>query len=256
MATGRTTSKFAACYLDYWNLAGNAIISGGPFTIDAQQGDHATWGDAITGGLPVSINITPNTLNCVMEKGVGSYMDMTATPVQPGAHLLSFPIGIRAAPAQGDPVFCCYAEELGLVSDITAGMVTFNMNFGPYNVTKLTNYRKAWGVLLHSFTAAADANTATGVDNGAATAAGGYMVYHIYTGTGTATVKVQDAATNTDGSFADLVGATTGVVDTNSTTLFGIVQLGATAAVRQFLRWQIVKGTATSVTFALSFIRG
>ncbi len=81
------------------------------------------------------------------------------------------------------------------------------------------------------------------------------MMYQVLAGNGTATLKVQDAATNTNPSFADLTGATTGVI-TCAAGVHGFVQLGVTATVRQFLRWQIVWGGATSVSFALGFMRG
>ncbi len=78
----------------------------------------------------------------------------------------------------------------------------------------------------------------------------------VLAGNGTATIKTQHAALNLDGSFADLGGCTTGVVDCSS-PFAGIYNTTAvTTTVNQYLRWQIVLGTATSVTFALAFVRG
>jgi len=249
---GRTTSKWTSVYLDYWHLAAKGIISAGPLAVEAEMGDHATFGDAITGGLPVSMNITPGTINYVLEFGVNSYMSPTASPNAPGTHLLTFAIGDRAAAAQGDPVFCCYGEQLSSASDIGAGMVTMNQVFGPYNVAQIHAYTKAWGKLLHAFSSTDAVNSSAGVDGLAATTAGGYMVYHVYAGTGTVTIKVQDSANNSD--WLDLSGATTGVI--TQTNAYGIVSIGTTATVRQYLRWQVVFGTASACEFALSFIRG
>jgi hypothetical protein len=163
--------------------------------------------------------------------------------------------GIRDAPAQGDPAFCGTFEQLNYMADPGAGMIAANLQFGGYDVTQLINYSKPWGVLLRPLTATTAVNSAIGVDdNGAATSAGGWMMYQVTAGNGTATLKVQDAATNLDGSFADLSGATSGSV-TCAAGLSGVVAIGITATVRRYLRWQIVFGTATSVTFALAFIR-
>jgi hypothetical protein len=79
-------------------------------------------------------------------------------------------------------------------------------------------------------------------------------MYQVFAGNGTATLKVQDAATNTNPSFADLSGATSGSVNC-ATPSAGVVAISTTATVRQYLRWQIVFGTATTVTFALAFVR-
>jgi len=130
-----------------------------------------------------------------------------------------------------------------------------NIPFGAWDVANLIDYEKPWGVLVHANGAETAVNSAAGIDDrGAATAACGYLVYQVFAGNGTATVKVQDAAINSDGSFSDLSGATSGVTDF-STPAAGIVAIGTTATVRQYLRWQIVLGTATTVTFALSFCR-
>jgi hypothetical protein len=40
-----------------------------------------------------------------------------------------------------------------------------------------------------------------------------------------------------------------------ATPKFGIIELAKTATVGRYLRWQIALGTASSVTFALAFMR-
>ena len=84
------------------------------------------------------------------------------------------------------------------------------------------------------------------------------MVYHVTPSSGgahTATIKVQDSDTDVSLDYDDLVGATTGVI-TVTAGVNGLVAISPTATVRQFVRWQIVLGTATSVTFVLSWHPG
>jgi hypothetical protein len=69
------------------------------------------------------------------------------------------------------------------------------------------------------------------------------------------TLKVQDAATNSNGSFSDLSGATSGSITAAVTPQSGMVALGTTATVRRYLRWQLVFGTATTCSFTAAFIR-
>ena len=71
----------------------------------------------------------------------------------------------------------------------------------------------------------------------------------------TATIKLQHSNTNVDGDFGDLAGATSGVINCVGGGVSGIAQTTVTETVERYTRWQIVLGTATSVTFALAFIR-
>ena len=79
-------------------------------------------------------------------------------------------------------------------------------------------------------------------------------MYQVFAGDGTATISVEDATTNSDANFAALTGATSGEIDFSTPTA-GIVAIGRTATVRRYLRWQISLNTATTVTFALAFVR-
>jgi hypothetical protein len=146
-------------------------------------------------------------------------------------------------------------EQLGYASEF-AGGVYVNAQFGNSSArASTTAYSSPWGVLLRPKTATTAVNAAVGIDDyGAATAFGGYMTYQVFAGDGTATIKVQDAAVNNDGGFADLSGCTSGSIACTG-PLFGRIAIGRTAAVRRYLRWQIALGTANTVTFALGFHR-
>ena len=83
------------------------------------------------------------------------------------------------------------------------------------------------------------------------------MVYRVWGFSGipgdAGTISVDDSADNS--SFLALSGCTTGSIDV-STKPSGIVAIGKTATVRQYVRWQVALGTASDVDLTLSFIRG
>lgn len=255
MATGRTNLKHARFYADGYDLSGYARQFG-PLLCEFAAEAEAALLDEVKGALPGVATLGVGELN--------GFFDNTATSglhaVMNGAGVkraVMCPIGIRAAPAQSDPVYCGEFEQLAYHGVPEGNFVTANIPFGPTDVAAATLvYAKPWGVLLHAKAAETAVNTATGVDdNGAASALGGFMAYQVFAGNGTATLKVQDAATNLDASFADLTGATTGSLDMSAVRA-GQVAIGVAATVRRYLRYQIVLGTATTVTFALAFVRG
>jgi len=122
-------------------------------------------------------------------------------------------------------------------------------------LTYTLGYDKPFGVLLHEKseeTAVNAVDSGLSSDKEIASERGGFLVYQIFSGDGTATISVEDSAD--DSSWAALSGATSGELDCSSVQ-HGLVPLGTTATVRRYLRWQISLNTATSVTFALAFIR-
>ena len=80
------------------------------------------------------------------------------------------------------------------------------------------------------------------------------MAYQLFSSNGTVNLKVQDAGTNSNGSFSDLVAS--GLITAAVTPAAALVPLSRTAAVNKYLRWQITLGTATTATFAIAFCRG
>lgn len=164
-------------------------------------------------------------------------------------------VGINAEPTAGNPMFAWSLAQKNyqMAGD---GFVMATMEFDPSATGVVTYYSNPWGILLHGEGDETAVNTATGVDdNGAATTKGGIFAFQILSSDGTVTVKAQDAATNANGSFSDLSGATSGVVDASTTPQHGFIALSQTATVRRYLRWQIVLGTATTVRFVCGLIR-
>ena len=170
-------------------------------------------------------------------------------------------IGDKAAPIAGVPAYCGQFRHSAYQVAESSGAVVAQLPFGGVSADAVTLYTAGWGVLLHANGAETAENTAVGFDNltsVATTTTGGYMVYHVLASslaTHTAAIEIEEADTNLDGSFAALTGATTGVI-TVKAGVSGIVALTPTATVKQFLRWQLTLGTATSVTFCLAFMRG
>ena len=256
MTVGRTVDKWARVYWDGYDISG-VSRSIGPTGIVYDEPELTTLQDAVKGyqaGHPQ--------LNCAAVNGV---LDNTATT---GLHTVAQTAGAKrtlliaygqlAEPAQGDACFGGQFTQGAYQSSSDGGAMVVTMPFQGWAADATFNPdARPFGVLLHALSAVTAVNSAVGVDdNGGATALGGYMIYQVTASSGgahTATIKVQDAAVNADGSFADLTGCTTGVI-TVTAGVSGIVK-ATVLDVRQYLRWQIVLGTATSVTFALGFVR-
>jgi hypothetical protein len=251
MSTGRTVNRWTRVYVDGYDLSGYAR-SIGPLSVEFDAPDLTVLSDGVVGVLPNQAHITPGELNGVLDNTATSGIQAVLSTAGTYRKVM-IPIGIRAAPAAGDPVFLGSFEQLSYKASDDGGAMVVNVPFGEYDITQVGNYTKPWGTLLHALSAATAANSDTGIDDrGSATTAGGYLMYQVTAGDGTATISVDDSADNS--SFTALSGATSGVIDCSAATS-GIVALGTTATVRRYLRWQIALGTASTVTFALAFVR-
>lgn len=250
----RTVTKWARFYMDGYDLSGYSRTVG-PLEATYDTEEAAAMTDELKNVIAGQPTINVGTLNGFFDNTATSGLHVVAN----GAGVIRnvmVPIGFLAAPTAGDPVFCGQFEQQEYTESGTNNSYV-SIPFGGWSGSASTLlYSKPWGSLLHAKNAETAVNSGTGInDRGAATTAGGYFAYQIFSSNGTVTVKVQDAATNTNPSFADLSGATSGSVDASVTPKHGIVALATTATVRQYLRWQIVFGTATTVTFAAAFVR-
>ena len=256
MATGRTHPKWVRFYMGGYPMSGYARTVG-PLKWEYEEAEiTAQMGDAVKGYLPGNASISCGTLNGVFDSTATSGLHVIASTVAT-SEVVMIPIGIRAAPAAGDPVFMGEFVQLGYHAEESGGAIFANIPFGEWDVANLLSHSrsKPWGILIRAQAACEAANTAVGIDDyGAATALGGYMMYQVQSGDGTATISMEDAATNEDAQFAALTGATTGELDCNNVQA-GIIDLTATQDVRRYLRWQISFSSASGVTFALAFCR-
>jgi len=252
MSTGRTLIKHARLYLSGYDMSGYTRDAGA-LMWEYEEANATGMSNSVMGYLPNKPTITPSVVNGLFDNTETSGMH-TVLGTPGSSRVFMMPFGIRAAPAEGDPTFCGQFQQ---ASYMTEGDIAVNvtMNFDEWDGAALIKYHNPWGILLHAASAETAANSASAeYDHGAQTTQGGYMVYQVLAGNGTATILVEHADTNVDGSFAALTGATTGVIDCSSPTS-GIVACATTETVERFLRWQLTLGTATTVTFALAFVR-
>lgn len=246
----RTLSKWQRIYVDGYDISGDARDVG-TLSVDNEAIDLTCIPDSVKGVLLGTTKVTLGTINGVLDPTAttGIHAVMNGAGVM---RTVMIPQGMQAAPAQGDPVFMGEFEQKDYMNKDS--YISMNFDNTSARATTLL-YSNPWGWLLHAKSAVTAVNTAVGIDDyGAATAFGGYMAYMVFAGNGTATISCQDAATNSDGSFAAITGATTGSIDC-STVKYGIVAIGRTADVRRYLRWQVAFGTATTLTFSLGFSR-
>lgn len=261
MATGRTVQRWMRAFMDGYPLASYAT-NAGPFAVTWEEYQTNPLDAAVKGVYLNRPQPSAGVLNTLFDETATSGSHVLGSAGAGSAHNLMFPIGIRAEPAIGDPVFCGRFLQLDYITTPSNdGVVASTWRFGGLDYNTQMNYGRFWGNLLHAYAQETAVNNSTAaaniVDNGAATNAGGWMMYQITSITGASgscVVRVQDSADGTN--FADLAGATSGTIAYNAAPTSGIVQLSPTATVRRYLRWQITLTTVTAIRFALAFVRG
>lgn len=255
MATGRTLQRWTRVFINGYDLSGYTVKIG-PLENSYAPADLTTIADAVKGALPGQGSAKCGTLNGVFDNTATSGLHVLSSAQAGEKRLVTTCLGIRAEPAVGDPCFTVEASQLGYGEVDTGGAMTVSVPFGEWSSSASSLlYARAWGRILNANTTRTGANSATGgVDNGAASTTGGYMIYHITTGDGgNATISIDDSAN--DSAYSALSGATTGNI-AMTTGVSGIVALSPTATVRRYLRWQLTLDTSVIVTFVLAFVRG
>lgn len=253
MATGRTVEHWMRVYVDGFDMSGQAR-SLKPLQIEYGEANLTALADTVKGYLRTHPQVNCGVLNAVFDNTASTGIH-NALRTAGDARTVLAALGIRGAPADGDPTFGGVFEQGAYQAVDDGGALTVTLPFLGWAVDAASLlYASPWGTLLHALAAATAANTGTGHDNptAGATTNGGYLVYQVTEGDGTATLSVDDSADNA--AFSALSGATTGSINC-ATRQHGIVAIGNTATVRRYLRWQIALGTAATVTFAASFHR-
>ena len=254
MATGRTTLKNYRIYVDGRDMSGYSR-SFGPLACTFEEGMDDSIDKDVKAVTLGNATVGMGTLNGIYDNtaSIGIHAHLQTAGVE---RTVLIGIGIQTPPVNNDIAFMGTFNQNGYEvggsdNPVTVSIPFANTSYGADNLY----YARPWGVLLHALAAETAANTAVGLDQLAGTTAGGYMCYQVTAGDGTATLKVQHSTTtNLDGSFGDLLSS--GSIDFTGGGKFGIVQLAPTATVGRYVRFQIALGTATSVTFALAFVRG
>jgi len=251
MATGRTHPKFQRVYIDGYDMSGYSRSLGeGGCTFD--EGIDDALSRDIKAVIAGQGNASFGPLNGIFDNTADSGLHVVANAGGTPRDVL-VGIGIQAVPADNDPSFSGRFEHLTYSGNPDSNPVAANLSFGApaFDAANLV-YANPFGVLLHANAAETDANSATGLDQAAQSTLGGWMMYQVLAGDGNAAIKVQDADTNLDGSFGDLL--TSGNIDC-STPTSGIVALDMGSTVERYVRWQLTLDTATTVTFVLSWHR-
>ena len=250
----RTLDKWLRVYIDGLDMSGYTRGLG-PLVVTRNPVDIRVVNESVIGVLTNHLSTSPGTYNGIFDTTAGG-LHASFAGGEGTIRTLMAAIGEEAEPALGVPVYGGQFIQGEYQTSVDGGAVVATMPFPAWSILADTMlYGNPWSRLLHPKGAEAAVNSAVGYDGGVggATAFGGYMLYQLFSSNGTVNLKTQDAAVNTDPSFADLVA--TGLFDASASPLFGIVPLSTTATVREFLRWQLVFGTATMATFALSFHR-
>jgi len=257
----RTNNKWIRPYLNGYRIGGWAANVGNVgYKCDVQP-EHA-YTDAVKNSVagfaeiavdPINTILAPDVATGVFElcnSGLGTYDYMIA-------------YGAPGEPITGNPMFAWRFEQAGYEADPGSGFVMANIalstTFVTNNPAVLGGYGSPWGVLAHADGAETAANTAIGIDDwGAVTLPnrGGLFFWHLFSSDGTVTLSLEEASTNSNGSFGALSGATSGSITAAVLPKSGQVALSNTAAVKRYIRWQMAKGTASTATFALGWIRG
>lgn len=255
MATGRTKPKWTRVYIDGYDMSGYARAVG-PLEITYDEADMTTLAESVKGYLANTPQVNVGTLSAVFDNTATSGLQArlgTAGAIR----TVLVAMGIRGAPAAGDPAFGGQFTQSGFQVEGDSGVYA-SIPFSGWAADATSRlYAGAWGQVVHPLGAETAANTANGFDNytGGETLKGGFFIYHItaFGGTGDATISVDDSANNS--TWLALSGATSGAIAHTSMPAYGIVALGNTATVRRYLRFQVALNTLTSVTFVSAFMR-
>ena len=250
----RLNNIYTRFYINGYDLSGYAINTG-DFGFEHDTAKVAAYSDAVKNvslGM-TSIKLGPVNAFLAPSATVGLHELMKSGAVDSDVMIA---MGTDNEPVVGQPVFAWRMQQTSYKAT-GADIVGANIEFGGAAYDTVKGYWNPNGLLVHAKGAETAPNTAVAtIDYGAQQTKGGVFAYQMFSSNGTATLKLQDASTNSNGSFADLSGATSGSIDASTTPKSGFVALSVTATINRYLRWQIALGTATTCTFACAFLLG
>lgn len=256
--TGRSISRYVRAWggtaAVAYDLSGDAT-SVGTLGIEFESQDIKVLNSEVVGAMLGRPTFSLGPINSILTTGAAGVGTFDKQAILQGTlQTMLIAWGMREAPTYGSIAFMGQfhlKSLMGLDTDVTHSL---SASYSPTTPAGL-NYVNAWGRVTHPLAAETAANTGTTnvVDGGAATTAGGYLVYVLTSiNAGTVAISIDDSADGT--SYSALSGATSGAL---SAVGAGLVQLGTTATVRRYTRWQIaLAGGASAVTFAIGFVRG
>ena len=248
----RTNTKHIRIYVDGYDLSGY-IRDAGTLSWLYDAVPDACITDEVKNVLLGQPSISLGPINAVLDNDAAGLFTVFKSPGM--YRYATIALGQLTAPAAGDPFFSWYLAQKDFSHVEGGGFVSVNLTFDTAG-TGFTACGKPWGLNIHPKAIRTAVNAAVGIDSGVTTSSlGGIFVYHLFSSNGTITLKAQDAATNLDASFADITGATSGIIDASTTPTGAMVALGVTQTIRRYWRGQLAFGTATTATFWLGLIR-
>jgi hypothetical protein len=241
MATGKTNSRWYRLIVDEVDLSGDSRQIG-EFGVNYQTAPVEGWSDGVMyftigqaehmlSGYQAVFNNTASTGSHTELSGIEEY-------------IVSLPIGIRAAPAVGDPAFLASFEQLNYLVDGTDGVLA-NVEFAK-SITDI-DHEAAWGVTLAPGTSLSATTNGTSVDNAASSANGAMAHLHVTaTSSGNWTLKVQDSTD--DAAWSDLItfSADGSAVTAEAADVAGTVD--------RYVRFQATRVAGTT-SFWVTFVR-
>lgn len=199
MATGKTNSKHYRLYVDEIDLSGNAR-SVGSFGNTYTEDDATGWSEGI-------INYTLGHLQTSLPGYQGVFHTAQHTELAAREeYLVSLLIGIKAAPAAGDPAYLAPLEQKSYNVDGN-GPVMVSADFvGPGSGT-YTLPSNTMGFVLMPYTNLTATTNGTAVNLGSAFANGALAHLHVISSdSGDFAFKIEDSATGAfSGEETDLI---------------------------------------------------
>ncbi|MFQ5433844.1 MAG: hypothetical protein ACE5FD_03120 [Anaerolineae bacterium] len=241
MATGKTNARWMRLIIDEFDLSGFSRTVGS-FGSTFDEADVVAMSDGwhnVTLGHPTAVFDGYQAI--FATDGTNDSHDALANVE---SRIISLPIGIKAVPAVGDPVFMTQAEQISYLPQGSDGvLVDVAMSKDTNNVGAGT----VWGVLLAAGASLSSTTNGTSVDNGASSADGAVAYLHITaTSSGNWAIKVQDSPD--DAVWSDLItfSADGSTITSEAGTVSGTVD--------RYLRFQATR-TAGTTTFWVSCLR-
>lgn len=180
-ATGKTAARHCRLLLDEAELSGDArqLAAAG---VRVGAIDQSGWSADIKTYLAGQAEILFGDLTAVF-----SNLAAANPQIQPGSHvklapiesfLATLPIGIRAAPAIGNPAMSSTFQQFAYTADVTPNdVVLVKAQFAPDGTASLNT--AVWGALLAAGSLMTITTTNGSVDNGAASTGGAVAFLHL-----------------------------------------------------------------------------
>ena len=244
MATGKTNPKHYRLFLDEFDMSGDARTVGS-CGITFKEDDVSGWSDGVLNFLLGHGQASIDGFQAVFNNTAvtGAYTELKGRE----EYLASLLVGIRAAPAIGDPCFMCPLEQ-GQIKIAGDGPVLMDVSLiGPGQGFTVPSGTGVFGAVLAPKTTFTITTSSASVDNLASSANGLHAFLYVFTAetVGSWALKVQHS-TN-DSAWSDLITFTsTGVAVTGE-------QKTVTGTVNRYLRaqWTYTGGGSTNLIAAV-----